>query len=229
MLKINHLKLSQKISERWEEEKLFYPSECDVLEIREVAPKKMNLLFIKIENLPEGCWVFDNEYDNSHKDKNKQAGSLSSAGKKVEKTLIWEDDKRLRVLLIEMKTDLTFKNVAECVNKMESSLNTISTFLAAHPKFQYLEKIISPMGLVCYNLEGFQYQNTGYLDKGETVHNFKKQYVDKKLREFQLAIHPITLIPMPIPVAFRINPTFEQDSQGFTLDFSEIYQKLKTI
>lgn len=227
MLKINQFALNERIAERWEEEKLFYPLASSYIKIEEtnLNAKKEDLCFVEIKNLPENCWIFENEYYMLHKDK-KQANSLSSAGQKVEKTLIWEEKKRLRILLIEMKTSLTYENVSECIQKIESSLNTFATFLAAHPKFQQLEKIIAPMGLICYNIEGYKDQQTRHL--GKTGRNFQTQYVEKRLVEFNLSIQPLVLQEMPIPIAFRINPTFSQNIKGFTLDFEEIYQKLQT-
>ncbi len=83
-------KINKYLQEKWQEIALFYPNKTGILKISEISEKKYVLKEVKIAELPNDCWVFENEYYQSPNINNEQKSSFSSAGFKVKKTIIWQ-------------------------------------------------------------------------------------------------------------------------------------------
>ena len=89
-------------------------------------------------NIPQtGVWIFENEFDKNTDTKLKTLkDAFTSAGKKVEKTIICHRDNHLYIFMIEMKRSLSPRKYKEDVaKKYEGSLATLSVFIAASEHF----------------------------------------------------------------------------------------------
>jgi hypothetical protein len=66
---------------------------------------------VKVTKIPlENVWIFENEFEQqkfSEKLINDQKGAFTSAGKKVEKTILCYDSHRLYLFMIEMKRTIS--------------------------------------------------------------------------------------------------------------------------
>jgi hypothetical protein len=182
-----------------------------------------HLKTINIKNIPtENVWIFDNEFGSRiHSDTNisNQKNAFTSAGKKVEKTIIYHDNNRLYILMIEMKRTISpWKYRKDVVAKFEQSLSTLSVFISAHLDFTSFENTtLYPIGICCYNY----YKDTPDDDRGistdggkfrETIKNNEKKLVQK--------IVPISLNQMMIPVLVFKNPN-NPVTESFDLDFND--------
>lgn len=112
---------------------------------------------VEVTNIPlENVWIFENEFgQQTFIDKliNNQKGAFTSAGKKVEKTVIYYNSNRLYLFMIEMKRTISPRKMQEdVVKKFENSLSTLSVFISAHFDFPQFENAqIYPVGICCYN------------------------------------------------------------------------------
>ncbi|MFT5619040.1 MAG: hypothetical protein ACI85I_002277 [Arenicella sp.] len=190
---------------------------------------------VSINNIPkENIWIFDNEfYQNKTNKENKiltsQKGAFSSAGKKVELTVIYEKDNYLYLILIEMKTSMNSKKYSEVIDKMESSLSTISVFLSAHPHFSQLDnKHLYPIGICCYNYLLDEATNSKYIISGGNRSTFKSNFLDKNWMEFIASIEPIALNSMSIPFLLFNNKN-EPKTNAFDIDFKQIFERLELL
>lgn len=221
--------LNEHLSQKWEEIGLFYPLKANYLEINETEmdKKKDNLLWIKLENIPAECWIFENEYIQMENPKlSTQKASFSTAGDKVEKMLVWVKDNFLYLFMVEMKTTLTIDNVSNCIGKFEHSLNFFVSYLASHAHFRAFSHLyIAPIGMIFYNQEG-DYSNPYKFNYGKTKPRFKEKYIKANKRSFLMQIEPISLAQKEIPVLYFQNP---QHTTGFEINFDEILQRINEI
>lgn len=222
--------INNHISKKWNDIALFYPNNTGFLVIDETSTKSDILKQVKILQLPDNCWVFENEFYQLPNVTKEHRNSFSSMGDKVEKTIIWQKDHVLYLFMVEMKSLLTLENVSSCIKKFEHSLNYFVTYLAAHPYFQSLSELyLTPIGVVCYNEDAdySNFRNPYELSYGKTKPRFKKKYIDEKKRSFLMEVEPIVLEAKEMPVIFLQTPN-DKDSH-FSLNFQDIYLKLTTI
>ncbi len=220
--------VNEHFAQKWENIALFYPHKTGILLISETSQETHTLQQVKIQQLPNTCWVFENEYHQlPNPTQKEQRNSFSSRGYKVEKTLLWQKDNELYVFMIEMKSELTLENMSSCIKKYEHSLNFFAPYLAAHPHFQSLPELyIKPVGVLCYNAEG-DYSNIHTFKYGKTKPRFRKKYIEEKKRAFLMEVKPLVLEAKEMPVIFLQTP--QNQDNNFSIDFSEIYQKLTHI
>jgi hypothetical protein len=200
---------------------------------------------ITLINIPShNIWVFDNEFSDRKNNENKQkekksntseerhpvigqSGAFSSAGKRVETTILYHNNNRLYLFMIEMKRTISPRKYRkEIVKKFEQSLSTLSIFISAHFDFPTFEQsTIFPVGICCYNY----YQDTPHDDRDPKSQGgkFRKEYADGK-REMILKVEPLSLNSMIMPVLLFENPT-NPISKSFDLDFIEVINKIEKI
>ena len=172
------------------------------------------LLKVCITNVPkDNVWIFENEFSHSKyplADLNNQKGAYTSAGSKVEKTIILHRDERLYLFMFEMKRTLNIDNFVKIKDKLESSLSTMSVFISAHfdfPNFENSE--IYPIGICCYNYENCSLGRDFKESTTKTL--FREEYIEKIKRELLLWVEPLTLNRMKIPIIFCTNTENSED------------------
>ncbi len=80
----------------------------------------------------------------------------------------------LYLFMIEMKSELSLKELSQCIKKYEHSLNFVITYLAAHPHFQSLTELsIAPVGVLCYNAEDDYHKERDFRNKVILFYNEK--------------------------------------------------------
>ncbi len=206
-----------------------------VLKITETAPKKDEdripiqdrelLDEVKVTNMPyENVWIFENEFGQQtlfDKLINDQKGALTSAGKKVEKTIIYYDSNRLYLFMIEMKRTISPRKMQEdVVKKFENTLSTLSVFISAHFDFPQFENAhIYPVGICCYNY--YEDPQPSYnRDPKRTAGRVRQKYSDGE-RLILLEIESIGLNRMKIPVFFLENPHQNPVTKHFTIELDK--------
>ncbi len=209
-----------------------------VLKIRETADKNDEdrraiqdrelLNEVEVTKIPvENVWIFENEFGQQtfiEKLINDQKGAFTSAGKKVEKTIIYYNSNRLYLFMIEMKRVISPRKMQEdVVKKFENSLSSLSVFISAHFYFPQLENAtIYPVGICCYN----------YYDDPQPSYNRDPKRIAGRVREalgnngeknilLLLTIEPIGLNKMKIPVLFCQNPNRNPVTKSFTIELEQ--------
>ncbi|MEA5405088.1 hypothetical protein VB776_19290 [Arcicella sp. DC2W] len=195
--------------------------------------KKSNqdLVLVKLNNIPqENIWIFENEfYQNKYPNLilDGQKGAFSSAGYKVEKTVLWHYEDKLFLFMFEMKTTMSIENFSKVKDKFEGSLSTISIFIASHSELsELLDTTIYPVGICCYNYEDMTL--TRYYSGSEAKETFKTKYIEDFKREFNVKVEPLALTRLYVPVIFYRNHTTPVTT-GFEIDFQDILDRLATI
>ena len=182
----------------------------------------------------DNVWVFDNEFSSRKHGKSpidtidSQSSAFSSAGKKVETTILYHHNNRLYLFMIEMKRTVSpMKYKKDIVKKFESSLSTLSIFMSAHfdfPTFQQSQ--IFPVGICCYNY--YRDTDPDYdRDIKQVAGAFRNNY-DKGKREMLLEIEPLSLNRLRIPVLLFENPNAPV-TNSFELPFNEIMRRILTM
>jgi hypothetical protein len=180
---------------------------------------------IKITKIPlENVWIFENEFgQQTFSDKliNDQKGAFTSAGKKVEKTILCYDSHRLYLFMIEMKRTISPRKMQkEVVKKFENSLSTLSVYISAHFDIsQFDDAQIYPVGICCYNY----YEDPQPLennDPNRITGRVRRKYSNGE-RKIPLTIEPIGLNKMMVPVFFFQNPS-SPVSTSFTIELDDI-------
>ncbi len=186
---------------------------------------------IKVESIPDSnVWIFENEFAQQPTAKNTlidhQKGAFTSAGDKVEKTIIYYNSNRLYLFMIEMKSTIKLKTIQEkVVRKFESSLSTLSIFISAHFEFpQFEDATIYPVGICCYNYYEDPQPNYNR-DPRRTAGRVRTKYADGD-RMIPLLMEPIGLNRITSPVFFCENPHRDPLTTGFSIDLEHIIQSL---
>ena len=194
---------------------------------------KIRLLQVEVESIPiDNVWIFENEFGSLTDNLTKQKGAFTSAGKKVEKTIIYYDSNRLYLFMIEMKRTISPQKMqADVIKKFEQSLSTLSVFIAAHYEFpQFTDAHIYPVGICCYNYydESNRRENNdpkriaGMVRKG--IANIKEGD-----RIIYLPIEPIALNKTVFPVFFLTNPNRNPVTDNFTIELDTILNEIENI
>jgi hypothetical protein len=169
---------------------------------------------VKVIKIPlKNVWVFENEFgqqrlniNNIEEDREKllntQKGAFTSAGKKVEKTIIYYDSNRLYLFMIEMKRTISPRKMQEdVVKKFENTLSTLSVFISAHFDFpQFEDAQIYPVGICCYNYYDDP-QPSYNRDPKRIAGRVRKKYSEGK-RLIKLFVEPIGLNRMKAVLQF---------------------------
>ncbi len=237
MSEIKLQEIASRVFLKCQEIRLFYPLNQSHLLIQESDIKdNYNLKQIEIQSLPNDCWIFEHEfYQLSSSSNILQKDSFSNMGRRVEKSILWKNENIIYVFLVEMKTSLIPKKVAEYVEKVEHSLNTISLQLAVNQYFNKLENsILFPVSLLCYNHDD-ECVSSYFNDKAahkildsNANKRFKERYIELDERAFKMEIFSTALDwKSRIPFIFLKNET--ENANSFTINFSEIYDKLTKI
>jgi len=180
---------------------------------------------VKVIKIPlNNVWIFENEFgQQTFIDKliNAQKGALTSAGKKVEKTIIYYHSNRLYLFMIEMKRTISPRKMQEdVVKKFENTLSTLSVFISAHFDFPQFEKAqIYPVGICCYNYYDDP-QPSYNRDPKRIAGRIRKKYSEGE-RLIPLEIEPIGLNRMMIPVFLLENPSQNPVTKHFTIELDK--------
>jgi len=165
-------------------------SSSDILETSSNA----TLQKVTIDNIPtQECWIFENE--NGEKE-------LRSDGKKSEATILYVDrkNKRLLIIMVELKSTLTIENLIHCRDKFKESLSHISVFiLINNHSYEYDDFKISPVGLICCQDEAISTSTQPITSEVNLINAFKtyNQNGDKNfLAELQTIILGRQYIPI---------------------------------
>lgn len=184
---------------------------------------------IVVVDIPtDNVWVFDNEFSSRKYGSSpidNQSSAFSSAGKKVETTILYHHNSRLYLFMIEMKRTVSpMKYKKDIVKKFEGSLSTLSVFISSHFDFPTFEKSqIFPVGICCYNY--YRDADPDYdRDVKQVGGAFRNNY-DKGKREMLLEIEPLSLNRLRIPVLLFENPN-APITNSFELPFNEIMRKI---
>lgn len=190
-----------------------------------------DLVLVKLNNIPqENVWIFENEFYQNKYPQNivldGQKGAFSSAGNKVEKTVLWHHQNKLYVFLVEMKRTMTYDNFAKIKEKIEDSLSTLSIFIAAHDTLpSFLASKIVPITLCCFNEENFE---KGFSDKSEPRKLLKTKYVEGTQTQFLMKVEPLTLNRLMIPVLLFKNPN-NPITTGFEINLNDILERVHSV
>ena len=198
---------------------------------RKKKDEETPLLKIEIVNLPnEKVWVFENEFAHQQFPNNllldKQKTAFTSAGDKVEKTIIWYDVtlNRFYICMLEMKRTISAKMFSKVKAKYTGALNTFSVFLAANSHFTNIKNAeIYPIGICCFNYLDSGIPERG-LDSGSKTLFFQK-YIQELCTEFPVKVEPLSLQLLNIPVVFYENPNQTPVSTDFQIDFQTIIRR----
>jgi hypothetical protein len=210
------------------------------IEERDIKEQTQESALLKIEaiGLPsDNIWIFENEFNHENfknKDKsiNDQKGAFTSAGCKVEKTIIWYNTtlNRFYICMIEMKRTLHLKNISDVKLKYESALSTMSIFIAANSDFtNKINAEIYPVGICCFNMD------SNHVDADSCTHStsvkrvFQNQYVKAKKYDFYIQVVPVALDVLEIPMILYKNPSQNPATDNFQIDFNDIIQRATTI
>jgi len=168
---------------------------------------------VKITKIPfENVWIFENEFGQQtliDKLINDQKGAFTSAGKKVEKTIIYYDSNRLYLFMIEMKRTISPRKMQDdVVKKFENTLSTLSVFISAHFDFPQFENAhIYPVGICCYN--SYEDPQPSYNRDPKRIAGRVRQQYSEAERLILLSIESIGLNKMKTPVFMnRVLPVF---------------------
>ncbi|MDI9882691.1 hypothetical protein [Flectobacillus longus] len=189
-----------------------------------------DLVLVRLNNIPhKEVWVYENEFyqnKNTNSTLNEQKGAFSSAGSKVEKTVLWHHQNKLYLFLVEMKRTMTYDNFVKIKEKIENSLSTLSIFIAAHDTLpSFLASEIVPVALFCFNEENF---DNGYSDRSEPRKLLKTKYVEGDQTQFLMKVEPLTLNRLMIPVLLFANPN-TPITNSFEIDFQNILGRVNQL
>ena len=212
-----------------------------IIEARPEASDRTNkeaLCEIQVKNIPnQDVWIFDNEFGNTiltsdtpnQKQINSQKGAFTSAGKKVEKTIIYFNSNRFYLFMIEMKRTISPRKVQkDVIKKFESSLATLSIFIAASTDFSQLEDTtIYPVGICCYNY--FKDAQNSHNNAPNRTEGYVRLEYNKGKRMIPLKVEPLTLNSMDIPVFFKENPNRDPVTESFEIDLQNILEEILNI
>jgi hypothetical protein len=212
-----------------------------IVETKPEAPDRTGkeaLCEVQVKNIPnQHIWIFDNEFGNkiltsnssNKKQIESQKGAFTSAGKKVEKTIIYFNSNRFYLFMIEMKRTISPRKMQkDVIKKFESSLATLSVFIAASTDFSQLEDTtIYPVGICCYNYFEDE-QNSQNNDPNRTEGCVRLEY-GKGKRMIPLKVEPLTLNSMDIPVFFKENPNRDPVTDSFEIDLQNILEEILNI
>jgi len=196
---------------------------------------KVSLGQIQVNNIPsQNVWVFDNEFGNkifapNQNEIKSQKGAFTSAGKKVETTIIYFNSNRLYLFMIEMKRAISPKKMQDdVIKKFESSLATLSIFIAASTDFSQLENTtIYPVGICCYNY--FEDKKSHENRDSKRIAARVREKYNKGDRVIHLQVKPLTLSTIRFPVFFKENPNRDPVTATFEIDLEHILEEILTI
>lgn len=204
-----------------------------------------HLTNIVIKNLPNSnVWVFDNEFSDRKNNelalqkKNNgtsmpdtvinQSGAFASAGKRVEMTIIYHHHKRLYLIMVEMKRQLSPRKYRkDIIKKYEHSLATLSVFIAAHLHFPALtDTRLYPIGVCCYNYYDDPNPNDDR-DPQSIGGKFRANY-NRNKRSWTEVVETLSLQRMRIPILCIQNPN-DPINESFEIDFNDIIANVSRI
>ena len=180
---------------------------------------------VKITKIPfENVWIFENEFGQQtliDKLINDQKGAFTSAGKKVEKTIIYYDSNRLYLFMIEMKRTISPRKMQDdVVKKFENTLSTLSVFISAHFDFPQFENAhIYPVGICCYNY--YEDPQPSYNRDPKRIAGRVRQQYSEAERLILLSIESIGLNKMKTPVFFCQNPNKNPVTTHFEIEWDK--------
>ena len=147
-----------------------------------------------------------------------------SAGKKVEKTIIFHQDNRFYIFMVEMKRSISPRKFEEDIaKKYEQSLATLSVFISAHFDFTHFEESkIFPIGICCYNYYKDTQPNYNR-DKKWIAGSFRRKYEEGK-REMLIPVNPLTLNVMQMPIVLCENLN-DPITNSFEIDLEDILSR----
>jgi len=195
-------------------------------EDRKIVQDRELLNEVKVTKIPlKNVWIFENEFgQQTFSDKliNDQKGAFTSAGKKVEKTIIYYNSHRLYLFMIEMKRTISPRKMQkDVVKKIESSLSTLSVYISAHfdiSKFDDAQ--IYPVGICCYNY--YEDQKPSENNDPKRITGRVREKYSNGERKILLSVEPIGLNKMKIPVFFLRNPSREPVTNNFDINLDDI-------
>lgn len=172
--------------------------------------KRVNIIKCPTDNL----WIFDNE---------KGENVFLSNGKKVENTLLYldEDNKKLYILMIELKSTFHKRKLIDCRNKFQDTLSHISVYLLLNNHTQEFKDIeIAPVGIVCYQREIITIDNA---PSNEIIIDNFKNYIQNSNDNMLITLETLALGVQVIPTLF-----FENNSgnDNFDIAFNDIMGKI---
>ncbi len=183
----------------------------EVIEIEEKQKSTLKKVFIK--NMPtKNIWLFENEEADT---------VFTSNGNKVEKTILYFQENKLYIIMIELKQTMNCDKLKDTQKKIQDSLSFISIFLLVN---QHKDKIyenmkIVPIGILCFNKNSFL--NANISKNKEICRKMKDNISTENLNEkFTIEIETSSLGNIKIPFKAFQNPN--QNSDNFSINFKEL-------
>ena len=174
--------------------------------------KQVNITQCPTDNL----WIFNNE--------NGEKVFLSN-GKKVENTLLYleEDNKKLYILMIELKSTFDNEKLIQCRDKFQDTLSHISVYILLNNHNQEFEDIcIVPVGIVCYQREVITSSNNTHPTNQALIDTFKN-YIQNSDDNMLITLETLALGVQVIPTLFFEN---ESSDDNFEITFDNILEKI---
>lgn len=215
------------ISKRLEEIRILYAYKEESIEIlgsNENEKEKHESYFLKqvtITDLPkENIWVFEAETSKKQK--------LGLSGKTVERCLLFLQESRFYLLMIELKSKIKdCKKLRESVNeKFEDTLDALLVYLSKNDNFIKIKDLqLIPVGILCFNKDEYSVEQGGSSLICRSFLNFKQSRKSNQ----SVKLEPVILNVQIIDFLIFQNPIFEADENAiapaFEISFHELIPK----
>ncbi|HHO41954.1 MAG TPA: hypothetical protein ENN12_01170 [Epsilonproteobacteria bacterium] len=193
-IKLNHLR--KRVQVHFKSLRILNENLSSSLDILETS-SNATLQKVTIDNIPtQECWIFENE--NGEKE-------LRSDGKKSEATILYMDrkNKKLYIIMVELKSTLTIENLIHCRDKFKESLSHISVFmLINNHDHEYDDFKIFTVGFICCQNEAISTSAQSVTSEINLVNAFKT-YNQNGDKNFLAELQTITLGRQYIPIIVK--------------------------